>query len=94
MARERFDCACSCEAEYLAIWVDDDLYDGIPAAYQNLEVTIGTPAMTWMWDRIKEAWNIIRGRRSIYGSVLLDADDAIRLRAFLDDYIHAATTED
>lgn len=89
MARERFDCRCGWPAHALSVWFDDDLLTGLPAAERDFELSIGTPAQTWLRGRIAEAWRVLRGRRAIYGDVLLDVDDARRLRDLLDGYIAA-----
>lgn len=83
---KRFDCRCGLPSHYVSVWLDDDL-GRLAGAEGDFELVIGTPAQTWMPERIRQAWLVLRGRHAEYESVILSAGDARRLRGLLDDYI-------
>lgn len=88
MAESELDIRCSCGYgnHWLSLWFDRDEYS--PEVY----VSFGTANLIPFTTRIKEAWNILRGKRSSYAEVILDEKSARKVAHFFIGYVNDVNT--
>lgn len=82
-----FHCKCGDPSHYVAVWFDRDLYYGYSDNPPEIEFVIGTPAQSSLRDRIRAAWDVLRGRHVNYGIVNLDRRQAREMQSILVDFI-------
>lgn len=88
LGRKFFHCKCGDPDHYVAVWFDHEVkYRALADNPPEIELVFGTPEQSRLSDRIRAAWDVLRGRHVNHGIVILDRRQARDMQQILVNFI-------